>query len=255
MQLKGKVALVTGSSSGIGKGIALSFAKEGASIIIDHYRSDKEAEEVVKTIEEIGSSAIAIDADISIREEVKNLVDSGWERFGKIDILVNNAGICKTASFLEINEELWDRTIDINLKGAFLCGQLVAQKMVKNCIKGKIINITSVNGFQAEKNLVAYDSSKAGMIALTKNMASELGEYGINVNAIAPGCIIGTNIQDDWFGDKDSINKVLSKTPLHRFGTVEECANLAIFLASDKSDFIQGEIIVLDGGLTILQFE
>ena len=127
--------------------------------------------------------------------------------------------------------------------------------MVKNGIKGKIINITSVNGFQAEKNLVAYDSSKAGMIALTKNMASELGEYGINVNAIAPGCIIGTNIQDDWFDDKDSVDKVISKTPLHRFGTVEECANLAVFLASDKSDFIQGEVIVLDGGLTILQFE
>jgi len=255
MQLKNKVALVTGSSSGIGKGIAIGFAKEGAKIIINHYRNEKEAKKVVKTIKEIGSSAIAIDADVSIKEEVNNLVNTGWEKFGKIDILVNNAGIVHTTPFLEIKEEEWDRIINVNLKGAFLCGQIVAQRMVKNGIKGKIINISSVNGFQVEKNLAAYDSSKGGLIALTKTMGVELGEYGINVNAIAPGVVSGTNFNKEFFNNKDVVNKVLSKTPVHRLGTVEDCANLAVFLASDKSDFIQGEIIVLDGGLTILQFE
>ena len=255
MQLKDKVALITGSSSGIGKGIAIGMAREGASIIIDHYRSEKDAKEVVNIIEEIGGSAIAIDADVSIKEEVNNLVNAGWEKFGKIDILVNSAGMLISTSFLEIKEEEWDRILDVNLKGTFLCSQIVAQKMVDKGIKGKIINITSINGFQAEKKLTSYGSSKGGLIALTQSMAIELGEYGINVNAIAPGVVSGTNINKDFFDDKDIVNKVLSKTPLHRMGTIEDCANLAVFLASDKSDFIQGEVIVLDGGLTVLQFD
>jgi len=131
---------------------------------------------------------------------------------------------------------------------------MVARRMVSNNIKGKIIIITSINGFQAEKKRVSYDSSKGGLIALTQTMAVELAEYGINVNAIAPGVVSGTNIDEGFFDDKDIVNKILTKTPLHRFGSVEDCANLAVFLASDKSDFIQGEVIVLDGGLTILQF-
>ena len=254
MQLKDKVALITGSSSGIGKGIAIGMAREGAKIIIDHYRSEKDAKEVVNIIEEIGGSAIAIDADVSIKEEVNNLVNTGWEKFGKIDILVNCAGMLINTSFLEIKEEEWDRTLSVNLKGTFLCSQIVAQKMVDNGIKGKIINITSINGFQAEKKLTSYGSSKGGLIALTQSMAIELGEYGINVNAIAPGVVSGTNINKDFFDNKDIVNKVLSKTPLHRLGTIEDCANLAVFLASSKADFIQGEVIVLDGGLTVLQF-
>ena len=254
MQLKDKVALITGSASGIGKGIAIGMAREGAKIIIDHYRSEKDAKEVVNIIEEIGGNAIAIDADVSIKEEVNNLVNAGWEKFGKIDILVNSAGILTNTSFFEIKEEEWDRTLNVNLKGTFLCSQMVAQKMVDKGIKGKIINITSINGFQAEKKLTSYGSSKGGLIALTQSMAIELGEYGINVNAIAPGVVSGTNINKDFFDNKDIVNKVLSKTPLHRLGTIEDCANLAVFLASDKSDFIQGEVIVLDGGLTVLQF-
>ena len=255
MQLKDKVALITGSASGIGKGIAISMAREGASIIIDHYRNEKDAKEVVNIIGEIGGEAIAIDADVSIKEEVNNLVNTGWEKFGKIDILVNSAGILVSTSFLEIKEEEWDRTLNVNLKGTFLCSQIVAQKMVEKGIKGKIINITSINGFQAEKKLTSYGSSKGGLIALTQSMAIELGEYGINVNAIAPSVVSGTNINKEFFDNKEIVNKVLSKTPLHRLGTIEDCANLAVFLASDKSDFIQGEVIVLDGGLTILQFD
>ena len=256
MQLKNKVALITGSSSGIGKGIAIGMAKEGAKLIINDNVGKKEAEEVVKIIEEIGSSAIAVKADVSKKEEVDNLVNIGWEKFGKIDILVNNAGIAYCTPFIEIKEEEWDRTININLKGAFLCGQAVAQKMIKNGIKGKIINVTSVNSFQSEKNRVSYDSSKGGLSALTRTMAAELGEYGINVNAIAPSVVPGTNIDvdDNFFSNKDIVNKILDRTPVNRMGSVEDCANAAIFLASDKSGFINGEVIVLDGGFTILQF-
>ncbi len=256
MQLKNKVALITGSSSGIGKGIAIGMAKEGAKLIINDNVGKKEAEEVVKIIEEIGSSAIAVKADVSKKKEVDNLVNIGWEKFGKIDILVSNAGIAYCTPFIEIKEEEWDRTININLKGAFLCGQAVAQKMIKNGIKGKIINVTSVNSFQSEKNRVSYDSSKGGLSALTRTMAAELGEYGINVNAIAPSVVPGTNIDvdDNFFSNKDIVHKILDKTPVNRMGSVEDCANAAIFLASDKSGFIHGEIIVLDGGLTILQF-
>ncbi len=256
MQLKNKVALVTGSSSGIGKSIAIGMAKEGARVIINDNIGKKEAEEVVKIIEKTGSTAIAVKADVSRKEEVNNLINTGWEKFGKIDILVSNAGIAHDTFFLEIKEEEWDRTINVNLKGAFLCGQAVAQKMIKSGIKGKIINMASVNGFQSEKGRVSYDSSKGGLSALTRSMAVELGKYGINVNAIAPGVISGTNIDadDTFFNNKDTINKVLDMTPINRLGTVEDCANVAIFLASDKSDFIHGEVIVLDGGLTILQF-
>ena len=254
MLLKGKVALVTGSSSGIGKGIAISMAREGAKIIIDHYMSKKDAEEVVGIIKEIGSPAIAIDADVSVRKKVEKLINTGWEKFGKIDILVCNAGIAPNSSFLEIEENEWDRTINVNLKGTFLCGQAIAKRMVKEGIRGKIIIITSINGFQAEKKRVSYSSSKGGLIALTQSMAVELGEYGINVNAIAPGVVSGTNIDSGFFNDKSIVDKVIAQTPLQKFGTVEDCANLAVFLASDRSDFIQGEVIVLDGGLTVLQF-
>ena len=255
MLLKDKVALVTGSSCGIGKEIAISMAKEGAKIIIDHLRNEKDAKEVVSIIEKNGSAAIAVDADVSIKQEVDHLVNTGWQEFGKIDILVNNAGIAPATFFLDIDEKEWDRTINVNLKGAFLCCQAVAKKMVENDIKGKIIIITSVNGFQAEKKRVSYDSSKGGLVAMTKTMASDLGDYGINVNAIAPGVVSGTNIDEGGFFDnKEIVDKVISKTPLHRFGSVQDCANLAVFLASDKADFIHGEVVVLDGGLTVLQF-
>ena len=256
MELNNKVALVTGSSSGIGKGIAIGFAKEGAKLIINDIKGKKETEEVVKIIKKLGSDAIVVGADVSSKKEVDDLINIGWEKFGKIDILVNNAGISFDTVFLEVTEQEWDKTIDTNLKGAFLCSQAVAKKMIKNNIKGKIINVSSVNAFQAEKKRTSYDASKGGLSALTQTIAVELGEYGINVNAIAPGVVAGTNIDvsNSFFSNKGLVDRILDKTPLNRMGTVEDCANVAIFLASNKSDFIQGEIIVLDGGLTVLQF-
>lgn len=254
MQLKGKVALVTGSSSGIGKGIAIEMAKEGAKIIINHLDEEERAQEVIKAIEDVGSSAISFRTDVSNKDDVEDMVNTSWERFGKIDILVSNAGIAPSTPFLEVEESEWDRVLGINLKGAFLCTQCVAKRMIDTKIKGKIIITTSINGFQSEKFRVPYDSSKGGLIALTKTIASELGEFGINVNAIAPGVVSGTNIDEGFFNDEEIVNKILTKTPLGRFGSVQDCADLAVFLASEKASFIHGEIVVLDGGLTILQF-
>jgi len=254
MILKNKVALVTGSSSGIGRGIAIGLAKEGSNVIVNYNKREKEAKEVVQEIKGIGRDAISICADVSNKEQVTNMVNKGWEEFGKIDILVNNSGIARAASIIEMEEDDWDKVLDVNLKGAFLCGQAVAKKMVNNAIKGKIINISSVNGFQAEKDRCNYNASKGGLNALTQSMAAELGEYGINVNAIAIGVVSGTNIDENFFGNQDGLNVIVAKTPIGRLGTLEDCSNLTVFLASDKSNFIQGEIIVLDGGLTTLQY-
>jgi NAD(P)-dependent dehydrogenase (short-subunit alcohol dehydrogenase family) len=254
MQLKNKVALITGSSSGIGKGMAIEFAKEGANIIVNYNKRAKSANKVAKIINDLGRKAIVVGADISKKEDVDRLVNKGWEELGKIDILVNNSGISREVPFLKMKEEEWDKTLNINLKGAFLCSQAVAQRMVKNKIKGKIINISSVNGFQAEINHAHYNSSKGGLNALTQSLAAELGQYKINVNGIAVGVVPGTNIDPKFFGDKEIIEKMLSKIPIGRFGTVEDCAEVAVFLASSKSDYIHGETIVLDGGLTIIQY-
>lgn len=254
MQLKGKTVLVTGSSCGIGKAIALAMANEGADIIIDHLDEEIKAMEVKRLIEEKGRKVLVFKTDVSDKDAVEKMIEKSWSEFGKIDILVNNAGIGPATPFLKIEEDEWDRVLGVNLKGMFLCSQAVARRMVDYKVRGKIINITSINGFQAEKERVSYDSSKGGIIALTQTVAAELGEYGINVNAIAPGVISGTDIDKEFFNDDDNVKKILSKTPLGRFGTVEDCANLAVFLASERSDFIQGEVIVLDGGLSTLQF-
>jgi len=254
MILKNKVALVTGSSSGIGKGIALGLARAGARVIINYRKREKEAKEIANEIKSQGSAVITVCADVADKQQVCNLVNKGWEEFGKIDILVNNSGITRPSSILEMDENDWDEVLDINLKGAFLCTQAVAKKMVDNGIKGKIVNISSVNGFQTEKDCASYNASKGGLNALTQSAGAELGQYGINVNAIAIGVVPGTNIDVNFFENQDEINIILAKTPIGRLGTLEDCANLTVFLASDKSDFIQGEIIVLDGGLTTLQY-
>jgi len=174
--------------------------------------------------------------------------------FGKIDILVNNAGVSPNDSFLEMSEETWDRVLSINLKGAFLCSQAVATKMIENKIPGKIINVSSINAFQVELNKTHYSVSKAGLNILTTSMAVELGPYGINVNGIAPGVITGTDIgPEEFWGNPRLMEAFILKTPLGKLGTVEDCVGAAVFLASDDSKYVQGHTIVIDGGLTIQQ--
>jgi len=255
MKLQNKIALVTGSSSGIGKGIAVGFAKEGADVVVNYHSRKNLAEETVNIVKKLGRRAIAIQADVAKIDDVTGLIDGAWAMLGKIDILVNNAGISPEVPFLKVSEKTWDRVLAVNLKGAFLCSQVVARKMVENKISGKIINVSSVNGFQVEPGRAHYNVSKGGLDMLTASMAVELGPYNINVNGIAPGVITGTDIVPEGFMEDPQFNEaVLSKTPLGRLGTVEDCVGTAVFLASDDSKYIQGHTIVIDGGLSIQQY-
>jgi len=254
MRLKNKVALVTGSSSGIGKEIALNFAKEGANIIVNYHTRFESAQEVAKKIRQMGRKAIVIKADVSNLDEVANMVNIGWEKYGKIDILVNNSGITRKCSIIDTKLEQWNEVLNVNLTGVYLCSRIVAKKMIQNCIHGKIINISSINSYQVEINRGSYNTSKGGINSLTRSLAVELGPYHINVNAIAFGNIAGTNIDSEFLKDKDVVAEIINRTPLRYIGTVEDSVGPTLFLATEDSKYIQGEIIVVDGGMTILQF-
>jgi len=251
MRLENKVALITGSSRGIGRGIALGFAKEGADVIV-HYRSTKErAEKVVNDIKKSGRKAAALQADIGIPENIEGFIAAAWDLFGRIDILVNNAGTAFRCEFLKIDFEMWRKIQSLNLDGVMLCSQLVAGRMIENNIKGTIICVTSINAFQVEKNLSAYNVSKAGLDMLIKSMAAELGPYGIRVNGIAPS-VVKTEIMPEEFWKTQGV-LFEKKTPLGRLGDVEDCVGPAVLLASDESRYINGHIIVIDGGMSITQ--
>ncbi len=251
MRLQNKVALITGGSRGLGRGIAVGFAKEGSDILV-HYRERKDrADEVVREIKRLGRKAEALQADIGNTNEIEGFIERAWNIFGRIDILVNNAGIAYFKSFLELRFEQWRRVMSVNLDGVMLCCQFVARKMIKGKIKGKIINVSSVNGFQVELDHIDYNVSKAGLDMLTKSMATELGPYRINVNSISPD-IVRTEILPEGFLENEGV-AFIKKTPLGRKAEVQDCVGPAIFLASDESGYIQGHILVLDGGMSITQ--
>jgi len=245
MRLKEKVALITGAGTGIGYGLALGLAKEGAKIIANYCRSKEGAEEVAGRIKKAGGEAVAVQADVSRIEEVDHLVEKATEIFGRVDILINNAGIALWKPFLEIEEELWDRTIDTNLKGTFLCSQRVAREMVKTG-GGKIINITSSGGHAALEYLAAYCASKGGITLLTMEMAMELAPYKINVNAVGPGSIeIERNLRDD--PDYNETHKGF--IPFGRVGKPEDLVGAVVFLSSEDSNYITGQVLYVDGGM------
>ncbi|MEM3048249.1 MAG: 3-oxoacyl-ACP reductase family protein [Candidatus Bathyarchaeia archaeon] len=245
MRLQGKVALITGAGRGIGRAIALLFAQEGAKVAINYSKSEKEALSLVEEIRRLGGVAMTVKADVSKPDEVKNMVQKVLQEYGKIDILVNNAGIVISKPFLETTEEIWDRTIDINLKGTYLCSKEVAPLMLGQG-KGKIINIASVSGLAQRSALgnVPYAASKAGVIGLTRSLAVNLGPY-VNVNAICPG-VIETDMTASLPAEYTRMR--VEETPLKRTGKPEEVAMAALFLASEDSDFITGEVITVAGG-------
>lgn len=244
-RLDGKVAIVTGSSRGIGRAIASRFAAEGAKVTINWAGSEYEALAVVDTIEQAGGEAISVRADVSRSADVQNLVRSTKDHFGRIDILVNNAGIMVGKSVLEATEDDWDRTIDINLKGAYLCAKEVAPIMLRQ-ESGKIINISSNSGLYhpTAMRFTEYVASKAGMNGLTKALALALGPH-ITVNAICPGWI-RTDMVDGT--DPEVERSILAETALGRWGTPEDVAGSAAFLASHDADFITGELLIVAGG-------
>ncbi len=246
--LKGKVVIVTGARRGMGKSHALAFAREGAKVVVSDI-SLEDCEKVVKEIEKMGGEAIAVKCDVSKKEEVEEMVKKTVEKWGKIDILVNNAGIAQFKPFLELTEEEWDRTIDINLKGYFLCAQACAKEMIKQK-SGVIINIASVAMGQVGfgfPSLVHYCASKGGIVAMTEAMALELAPYNIRVNAISPGAI-DTPMIDPVKSDPKTMEAVLARIPMRRVGKPEEVSNLVLFLASEASSYMTGADVVIDGG-------
>jgi NAD(P)-dependent dehydrogenase (short-subunit alcohol dehydrogenase family) len=246
MILKNKVVLVTGASKGIGYGIVLAMAREGADIVINYCTNRDGANKAAKEVRKIGRKALVAQADVSKALDVNKMVKLGLKTFGRIDILVNNAGIAIWKPFFEVTEEIWDRTLEINLKGAFLCSQKVAHHMKENR-GGCIINISSLAAHGALDCLVPYCASKGGMSLLTKSMAVELAPYNIRVNSVAPGTIA---VQRNFGLDPGYPQTWTPYIPTGRVGQVKDVAGVVIFLASDEAGYITGQTIYVDGGET-----
>ncbi len=246
MLLENKNAIVSGGSQGIGKAISLDFAREGCNVCL-LYRSHKdEAKEIESQIREMGRKAIALKCDISSFDQAKNVVDTALKEFGRIDILVNNAGMNMDGVSWKMTEEQWDRVIAVNLKGYFNFTRHVAP-LFKEQKYGKIINVTSINGLRGKFGQSNYSASKAGIIGYTKAVAKELGAFGINVNAVAPGLIETAMLKQSPARDK-IIGMAMNEIVLKRVGEPEDVAYMASFLASDKAKHVTGEVIKVDGG-------
>ncbi len=244
MRLKEKIALVTGASRGIGKAIALHLAEEGAQIIINYAKNSEKAKEVVAAVESTGGKALAMQADVSCWQEVEKMVDSIYEKFGRIDILVNNAGVNRDELLISMEKKDWDAVINTNLGGLFHCTKAVAKYMMiqKN---GRIINMSSVAGERGGRGQSNYAASKGGVNAFTRSVAMELAPKKITVNAIAPG-VIETEMSSTVI--RRAKDFILNSVALKRLGQPEEIAKVVAFLASDDSSYITGEVIRVDGG-------
>ncbi len=248
MKLKGKVALITGSTRGIGKEFGLGFAREGADVVINGRNAEK-AKGVAKEIESLGVRSLAIAADVSVSQDVTRMVDEAMNSFGRIDILVNNAGVNPFILEAEkIKEEGWDQVLDVNLKGVFLCCQAVGRQMIKQG-GGKIINISSAAGLLGEQGFLPYCVSKAGVMTLTRVLAYEWSKYNILVNAIAPGFIAG-GMNTPILNKEPLVSGLTHQVPLRRLASPEEIVRIALFLASEDSSYINGTTILADGGMT-----
>ncbi|PUA33008.1 MAG: beta-ketoacyl-ACP reductase [Candidatus Terraquivivens tikiterensis] len=248
-ELDGKVAIVTGSGRGIGRAIALALASKGADVVVNVSKSVEEMNRVVKEIKDLGRKAIGIVADVSRMSEAEKLIKETIGSLGKVDILVNNAGIARPAMCYKITEEEWSSVINVNLTGTLNCIRAVAPHMIERRT-GKIINIASIAGRDGMIGNINYAASKAGIFGLTKTAAKELARYGITVNAVAPGFI--ETAMTEWLKEPKFQEKYIPRIPLGRIGKPEEVAALVVFLASDKSNYITGEIIALDGGLVMI---
>jgi len=250
--LKGKVALITGGSRGIGRAIALAFAEAGADVVVcSRNKKPPELDKVAEEIRARGRKALAIPAHVGKREDVQNVVNMTLQEFGRIDILVNNAGANPVLSTLvDLEEEAFEKVMEVNLKGAFLMTKAVAKEMIKQG-GGRIINISSVSGLRARADMTgAYCISKAAMNMMTQVLARELAPHNILVNAIAPGSIRTEFSRVNWT-DPERRAQRIKEIELKRFGEPEEVTGLALFLASEASSFVTGEIIRVDGGQTI----
>jgi glucose 1-dehydrogenase len=244
----GKVAIVTGSSSGIGQSIAIRLGSEGASLVVDFHTHPDGANETKAKIEAAGGKAITLQADVSKATDVQNLVEQAWSQFGGCDILVNNAGVEKHAPFWEATEADYDEVLDTNLKGAFFLSQRFVQKLIAAKKPGRIINISSVHEDMVFPNFASYCAAKGGIRMLMRDLAMELGPYNITVNNVAPGAI-NTPINASLLADKPKLDALLRNIPLGRLGEPDDVSSLVAFLASDEASYITGSTYFVDGGL------
>jgi glucose 1-dehydrogenase len=256
MNLNGKVALVTGSSQGIGQAIATRLAQEGASVVINYRSHPEGAQETLNRLQAAGSKChmaqsdvgTTIQADLGQVREVERLIGESVEHFGKLDILVNNAGLEQRKDFGEVSEEEYDKVVDVNLKGVFFATQAFVKHLKATSRPGKIINVSSVHEELPFPHFTTYCLSKGGVKMMMRNLAVELGPFGITINNVAPGAI-ETPINQDLLNDKEKLNAVLKNIPLGRLGKPEDVANLVAFLASSEADYITGSTFYVDGGL------
>ncbi len=248
MKLEGKVALVTGSSQGIGQAIAVRLASEGADIIIDYRSHPEGAQETLAKVEAAGRKGITIKADLGVVSDVRQMIAQGVQHFGKLDILVNNAGLEKNASFWEVTETDYDSVINVNLKGVFFATQALVQHLIQTKRTGKIINISSVHEELPFPHFTSYCASKGGVKMMMRNLAVELGPLGITINNVAPGAI-ETPINTKLLNDPEKLGALLKNIPLGRLGQPQDVAAMVAFLASSDADYVTGTTFFVDGGL------
>lgn len=248
-RFENKVALITGSSQGIGAACALRLAKEGADIILNGRELDERGEEIITEIENLGRKVKFLAADVSKVKDVTRLIEEGIEVFGSVDILVNNAGLEKNADFWEVTEEDYDIVMDTNLKGVFFGIQAFVKYCKREKRVGTIINMSSVHEEIVFPHFAAYCASKGGLKMLCRNLATELAPLGIRINNVAPGAVT-TPINQDLLNNKEQLAKVLDNIPLRRMGKVEDVAAVVAFLASDEAGYVTGSTYFVDGGLT-----
>lgn len=247
--LKGRIALVTGASSGIGEAVARRLAAAGAAVVVNYRSHPEEAKNIVAEIKLAGGQAVAIHADMSMEREIMSMFTEMFREFGGIDILVNSAGIENKSPFLDMSLEDWDQVMAVNLRGVFLCSQLAARYMVKNG-SGVIINISSVHQVIPWGGYAHYCASKSGLDMLMKTMALELAETQVRVNNVAPGAI-ATPLNESWLKDPAKRKQVLELIPSRRIGQPEEVAAAVLYLASDEATYVTGTTLFIDGGMTL----
>jgi len=247
MKLKGKVALITGASRGIGKGIAEVFADEGADVAINYFANAQEAEAVAQSIRSKGRRAITVKGDVSVRADVESMTDKTWTELGPIDILVNNAGIETIIPFLDLTDDEWTRMNNVNLRGEWLCSQVFCRRAVNASRKGAIVNIGSVQAGKVLPGRTHYAPTKLGLEALTRNMSAEMGPNGIRVNCVHPG-LIDTDMTAWVMKREDLLPGILAQISLGRAGESREIGTAVAFLASDEASYLTGQSFYVDGG-------
>ncbi|MBZ4653412.1 MAG: hypothetical protein JG781_751 [Peptococcaceae bacterium] len=245
--LSGKVAIVTGATKGIGYGLAMVLARYGASIVVVS-RNQADCQRTAGEIKGLGREALPVSTDVTSLDQIQNMVEKTINHFGRVDILVNNAGTALTKKAEDITEEDWDRVLNVDLKGVFFCAQAVGKEMIKQK-RGKIINVASILGLVGDRQVLPYCAAKGGVIQLTKALALEWARYNIQVNALCPGYVM-TAINEKELSQEKIHNYIVGKIPMRRIGEVPDMMGAVVFLASEASNYMTGQTLVIDGGWT-----